>query len=321
LSNPALLKISDLSVQYQFETRKIDALRGVSFDIPSQGFTLGIVGESGSGKTTLGMAIMNAIERPGRIVDGAIQYEGQDVLRMNSDELRHYRWKEVSMVFQSAMNSLNPVKPVVHPILEVMKEHHIASKLDRKLRAEQLLAEMEIDVKRAKAYPHEFSGGMRQRIEIALALALSPKVLICDEPTSALDVVVQKQILGMIHKEVKERGLSLIFITHEIPLLVGLVDKIAVMHAGKIVELGRINDVLYNPQHPYTEMLIGTLLTMSTPRESVFDYTRESTRKIESVNACRFSDRCKYAFAKCRVEEPLLLETKEGSMVACHKYN
>ncbi|MDA4130180.1 MAG: ABC transporter ATP-binding protein [Thaumarchaeota archaeon] len=323
MSATPLLKISDLSVQYFAGQSSVRALDGVSLEIPSKGYSLGVVGESGSGKTTLGMSIMNAIERPGRISGGRIEYEGTDILGMAKGELRNYRWKEVSMIFQSAMNSLNPVKTISHPIAEVMREHLKVPKKEAYKRAKELLSEVRVDPSRANAHPHEFSGGMRQRVVIALALALSPKLLIADEPTSALDVVVQKQILGMLREEVKNRGLSLIFITHEIPLLVGLVEKVAVMQSGKIVELGPLEKVLSNPLHPYTEMLIWNLLTMRTSKESL-KYTgldahsEGATHPIQ--NACQYSDRCKYVFQRCKVESPVLTEAEHDRWVACFKY-
>jgi peptide/nickel transport system ATP-binding protein len=324
LSSNSLLSIAGLTVQYSSEKKTIQALNNVSIEIPSQGYTLGVVGESGSGKTTLGMCMMKAIERPGRITNGSIQYQGKDILKMNKGDLRKYRWKEVSMIFQSAMNSLNPVKTISHPIAEVMREHTQISKDEAYVRTKELLLELQVDPNRSKAHPHEFSGGMRQRVVIALALALSPKVLIADEPTSALDVVVQQQILKILQREVKERGLSLVFITHEIPLLVGLVENVAVMYAGEIVEIGPIEKILYHPIHPYTEMLVETLLTMRTPKESVLKLSGDAQKEHRlsvPANACQFSGRCKYVFERCRNEHPVLTKTEDGRSVACFKYS
>lgn len=320
-SNP-LLNISNLSVEYAFEAMKVKAVNNVSLTIPSQGYTLGVVGESGSGKTTLGMSIMRAIERPGRISTGKIEFQGKDVLKMSDSELRKYRWSDVSIVFQSAMNSLNPVKTISSPIIEILRDHTKISRSEARERALSLLKEMQVDPKRARAYPHEFSGGMKQRVVIALALALSPKLLIADEPTSALDVVVQKQILAMLRNEVKERHLSLIFITHEIPLLVDLVDNIAVMKSGEIVEMGPINKVLRDPLHPYTQMLLGTLLSMKTTKESVFAPASEPVKNGgRAPEACIYSDTCPYVFDRCKVEDPVLKEIEPGRWVACHKHN
>lgn len=318
-----LMKISDLSVQYNMGGSIIRALDGLSLEIPTQGYTLGIVGESGSGKTTLGMSIMNAIERPGRIVKGNVVYNGKDVLKMTKDELRKYRWREVSMVYQSAMNSLNPVKSVSDPIIEVLRKHKGATGKEAQEQAIRLLSEVGINQNRVKDYPFELSGGMRQRVVIALALALSPRMLIADEPTSALDVVVQKQILKLLKREVLEKKLSLIFITHEISLLSGLVQNVAVMYAGEAAEIGPINDVLFEPLHPYTEMLLSTLVTLESEDGSTSNYIPEGakTDQMLTLNSCRYANRCKYAFERCRNERPKLREVKQGRYVACHKYS
>ncbi len=280
------------------------------------------MGESGSGKTTLGLSILNLIEAPGKITNGSIEYMGKNILAYDGEELRKYRWGQVSMVHQSAMNSLNPVKTVIDPIIEVLRYHARVPKGEAQKRAMELLSEVGIKPERANSYPHELSGGMKQRVSIALALALSPKILIADEPTSALDVLTQLQILALIRKEIRERGLYLIFITHEISLLSGLVDNIAVMYAGDIVELGPVKEVLSNPQHPYTEMLLGTLLTFHSNRS--VSLSRVDAKELPTAipsRGCRYANRCKYVFDRCRIEEPSLRMTKEGREVACHKYN
>ena len=235
-----MLNLSNLTVQYVVQKRIRNAVDNLSLDIPSQRYTLGVVGESGSGKTTLGLSIMNLVKAPGKIVQGEILYKDKSVLNMGEEELREYRWQEVSMVFQSAMNSLNPVKTAIDHLTEVLREHDKKiSKREAREKGYALLSEVGIRQERAGAYSHELSGGMRQRVVIAMALALSPKLLIADEPTSALDVVVQQQILTLLKKEVSEKHLSMIFITHEITLLEDLVDFVAVMYAGEMVGLAR----------------------------------------------------------------------------------
>ena len=318
-----LLKISNLSVSFTIEKFQILALNKVNLSLgESTRGGLGIVGESGSGKTTLGLSILNLIEAPGKVTNGSIEYMGKNILDFGEADLRKYRWKQVSMVHQSAMNSLNPVKTIINPIVEILRYHAKMPKDEAQKRAIQLLSEVGIKPERVFSYPHELSGGMKQRVSIALALALSPKILIADEPTSALDVLTQLQILALIRKEIRDRGLYLIFITHEISLLSGLVDNIAVMYAGDIVELGRVKDVLSNPQHPYTEMLIGTLVTFHS-KSSVY-LSRTDAKEVPTTipsRGCRYANRCKYAFERCMTEEPLLKMTKEGREVACHKYN
>ena len=317
-----LFRISDVSVQYELEAGNVLALDKVFLNIPSSKYTLGIVGESGSGKTTLGLSIMNVIEPPGRITGGDIEYEGNSILRMNEEELRRYRWGEVSMVYQSAMNSLNPVKKISDHIVEVIRAHEQIAKKEARERALKLLNEVGISMDRADDYSHELSGGMRQRVVIAMALALSPKLLIADEPTSALDVVVQRQILNLLRAEINQKNLSLLFITHEISLLSGIVDNIAVMYSGEIVETGGINQVLDEPLHPYTEMLASTLLTFESSLTALRSTTKskETSEKLVA-NACKYANRCKYVFDRCRHERPLLKEAQKGRWVACHKYN
>jgi peptide/nickel transport system ATP-binding protein len=322
VSTDETLKISDLSVLYSLpDNLNILALDRITLEIPVGGYTIGIVGESGSGKTTLGMSIMNLIEPPGRFTSGRIEYINKNVLDMNKKDLRKYRWEEVSMVYQSAMNSLNPVKTVCNHISEVLREHRDISKGEAHETSIRLLSNVGITPERADDYPHEFSGGMRQRVIIAMALALSPKLLIADEPTSALDVVVQRQILALLKERVSQNRLSLLFITHEIAILSGLVNNVAVMFAGEICEFGPTSKVLFDPLHPYTQMLVGSMLTFDSDSQVVLDRTEsESSRLIPSVG-CRYANRCRYVFDRCRIERPVLREVENGRWVACHKYN
>ena len=323
---PSLLRVSNLGVNYRVKDFVIPALDGISLDIPRQGYTLGLVGESGSGKTTLGSSILNLLEPPAELVSGQIDYSGKNVLDMTRKELRQYRWKEVSMVFQSAMNSLNPVNRVLEPIIEVLRIHLHLSNAEARERAVKLLSEVGIKEEHMDSFPHQLSGGMRQRVVIALALALSPKLLIADEPTSALDAVVQKQILSLLKREITERQLSMIFITHEISILADLVESVGVMYRGEIAEVGPQDKVINQPLHPYTEMLLKSLLTLDSSyknlstnlwNESKGAGTLEKTRS----NSCKYSNRCKYAFDRCRIERPLLMEVEKGRWVACHKYS
>ena len=320
----SLLDVSNVTVRYSSRQGQVTALDSVSLGIPSLGYTIGVVGESGSGKTTLGMSMMNVIEPPGKIIEGSVRYQGKDVFSMNDEDIRKYRWKEISMVYQSAMNSLNPVKKISNPIVEVIRAHQPeVSKGEATERAIRLLTEVGIKSERVNDFPHQLSGGMRQRVVIALALALSPKILIADEPTSALDVVVQRQILSLLKREIANKGLSLIFITHEISLLKGLVENVVVMYAGEIVESGLVSDVLLNPKHPYTEALLGTLLATERDRPGSsglgIDFFKEDMSTVPP-NSCKYTNRCKYAFDRCSREKPLLREVEKGRFVACHKY-
>lgn len=322
MSTSTLLEVTNMSVEYKIEDAIIHALDQVSLSVKLNG-TLGVVGESGSGKTTLGMGIMKLIEPPGRISSGQVVCLGKNVLSMSESELRKFRWEEVAMIYQSAMNSLNPVKSISHPIVEVLRYHKKLPKREALEKAIKLLQDVGINQSRAFSYPHEMSGGMRQRVVIALAMALSPKLLIADEPTSALDVVTQKQILTLIKREITQNGRSMIFITHEIALLNGLVEEIAVMYAGEVVERGKLEDVIARPLHPYTEMLLSTILSVDSPKMELAGYAASAKDRAVSktMNACRYANRCKYAFDRCSKERPLLKETTNGRLVACHKYN
>ena len=323
-SGDLLLNVADLSVKYTLPDKEVLALDHVNLAVRQNSHTLGVVGESGSGKTTLGMSMKNLIEPPGKIMGGRVEFRGKDVLRMNEADLKGFRWSQVAMVYQSAMNALNPVKRIYDPLQEVIREHTSASKTDARERSFKLLSEVGITQARVYDYPHQMSGGQRQRIIIALSLALSPKLLNADEPTSALDIVVQKQILSLLTREVKEKGLSLIYITHEIAILRDLVQDMAVMYAGEIVEIGQTESVLSRPLHPYTEMLLATLLTMDTSRSVFENQPRGAGPESASgipANACKYSNRCPYVFDRCHVERPRLSDAEKGRFVACHKFS
>ena len=318
MSDRPMIRATDLAVEYHIGSRITRALDGVSLDVKSSGYKLGVVGESGSGKTTLGLTMMNLIEAPGRVVGGRMEFDGKNVFELPEKDAREFRWKEVAMVFQSAMNAFSPVKRASDHITEVIVERTKASKSEARERALRLLSEVGIQSDHADDFPHEMSGGMKQRAMIAMALSLSPKALIADEPTSALDVVVQKQILQLLKREVSRLGLSLVFITHDIPLLWGLVDDVAVMFAGEVVEKGPITKILKEPLHPYTEQLISSLLTldsdvrMSEAKASIFAPVAEQ--------GCRYRFRCKYAFDRCAHESPKP-KSQGQVMVACHRYD
>jgi peptide/nickel transport system ATP-binding protein len=314
-----LLNVSDLTLEYPSLGFSRIATDSVNLRIPGPGFKMGIVGESGSGKSSLALSILKL--SAARLVSGEIRYGGKNIYDMDQKELRNYRWAEVSMIFQSAMNSLNPVKRVSDHITEVIMQHSDASKSEARNKTIELLSRMQIKEDRIDDYPHQFSGGMIQRVFIAMALALSPKVLIADEPTSALDVVVQKKILKLIRKEISDNSISLLFITHEIALLNGLVDEVAVMFAGEFVELGHLTNVFSHPLHPYTEMLMSSLLTLDTEYHKARTTQNSITsKKVWTKNQCKYAFTCPYVFERCKVEKPQLREIEKGWWVACHKY-
>lgn len=249
-----IIKIRDLCVDYITDTGDFNAVKSVSFDI-GKGEIFGLAGESGCGKSTIAFAINRLHKPPAFISGGEIHFEGQDLLRLSDKDLGAIRWSEIAMVFQSAMNSLNPVLPIQEQFADVLRHHRGMSEEQAKDRAEKLLDLVNIPRERLTEYPHQFSGGMRQRLVIAIALSLNPKLIIMDEPTTALDVVVQREILQQIYQLREEFGFSVLFITHDLALMSQLCDRIAIMRHGEIVEVNQSKQIRNNPQHPYTQKL------------------------------------------------------------------
>jgi peptide/nickel transport system ATP-binding protein len=298
----------------------VKAVDGITFGM-REGETLGIVGESGCGKTTTGMAIMNMVSRPGKIAGGSITLDGREISSLSESAMRReIRWKKASMVFQGAMNCLTPTYAIGKQMVETIVYHTGMDEKGAVEIAKKYLAHVGLKEEVIKRYPHELSGGMKQRVVIATALLLEPKLVICDEPTTALDVVVQAQIINLLKKLKRELNLSYIFITHDLSIEAEVADRLAVMYAGKIVEMGT-NRQMYGkkPLHPYTQKLLA-----STPR------LREKVGELDFIpgvppdlleppSGCRFNPRCPYAFGKCREKEPELVEMEEGHSVACWK--
>ncbi|KLN63932.1 ABC transporter ATP-binding protein [Vibrio sp. VPAP30] len=249
-----IIKIRDLCIDYITDTGDFNAVKSVSFDI-GKGEIFGLAGESGCGKSTIAFAINRLHKPPAFISGGEIHFEGQDLLRLSDKDLGAIRWSEIAMVFQSAMNSLNPVLPIQEQFADVLRHHRGMSEEQAKDRAEKLLDLVNIPRQRLTEYPHQFSGGMRQRLVIAIALSLNPKLIIMDEPTTALDVVVQREILQQIYQLREEFGFSVLFITHDLALMSQLCDRIAIMRHGEIVEVNQSKQIRNNPQHPYTQKL------------------------------------------------------------------
>ncbi|GGF38206.1 peptide ABC transporter ATP-binding protein [Microbacterium sorbitolivorans] len=261
----ALLDIEDLVVEYVSDERSVRGADRVSFSI-TPGEILGLAGESGCGKSTVANAIMRLLKDPARISGGSIRFDGSDVLQMSADELRSWRWRETAMVFQSAMNSLNPVMRIADQIIDVLRTHNSMSRAAARAEAVRLMELVRIDPDRLKAYPHQLSGGQRQRVVIAMACALRPRLLILDEPTTALDVVVQQEILAQIKDLQKEFGFSVLFITHDMSLMLELSDRIGVMYAGRIVELAPASVLKNGARHAYTQALLGAFPSITGPR-------------------------------------------------------
>lgn len=260
-----LLEVHDLSVEYVTEARTVRAVDRVSFSIAERE-VFGLAGESGCGKSTIANAILRLLRDPALIAGGSIRFAGTDVLALTAEELRKFRWRQVAMVFQSAMNSLNPVMTIGDQIADIFTTHEGASRRSALARAGELLDLVGIPRQRLTSYPHQLSGGMRQRVVIAMATALRPPLLIMDEPTTALDVVVQQEIMAQIKDLQRELGFAILFITHDMSLMVELSDRMAVMYAGRFVETARAGEIFAAPQHPYTRALMNAFPPMSGPR-------------------------------------------------------
>ncbi|WP_404312477.1 ABC transporter ATP-binding protein [Agrococcus terreus] len=262
----SVLEVQDLTVDYVSDERAVRGADRVSFTI-AEGEILGLAGESGCGKSTCANAIMRLLKEPARISGGSIRFDGQDVLAMDAARLRSFRWREVAMVFQSAMSSLNPVMRIGDQLADVLRAHERISRAEAMRRAAGLLEMVRIEPDRLRAYPHQLSGGQRQRVVIAMACALRPRLLILDEPTTALDVVVQQEILAQLRELQQQLGFAVLFITHDMSLMLELSDRIGVMVGGRIVELAPAETIRHGARHPYTRALLGAFPPMTGPRE------------------------------------------------------
>ncbi|MGQ9888280.1 MAG: ABC transporter ATP-binding protein [Aggregatilineales bacterium] len=313
-----LLTVRNLSVEYRTRRGVIKAVDDVSFEIyPNEVF--GLAGESGCGKSTIALAVTRIHKPPAYITGGEIRFKGIDILAMSDEELRAFRWEHLSIVFQSAMNALNPVLTIGTQIADAIQAHLPVTKKEARQRGIELLKTVGIEPSRIDSYPHQLSGGMRQRAVIAIALALNPQLIIMDEPTTALDVVVQKQIIEEIH-DLRERfGFSIMFITHDLSLLVEFSDRIGIMYAGEMVEVGPSRDIFNRPQHPYTERLMNSFPTISGPRTVLKGIPGSPPDLANPPTGCRFHPRCEVALAGiCAETRPVLQPTGPRHLAACH---
>lgn len=312
-----LLKVSDLVVHYELENEVVEAVNGVSFEM-DRGETLGIVGETGAGKTTLALSIMRLVpEPPGRVVQGTIALDGENVLSMAKREIRQIRGKKVSMIFQDPMTSLNPVQTVGNQIMEVIKLHENCSAAEAVIRATEMLERVGIPGERFNEYPHQFSGGMRQRVVIAIALACSPELLIADEPTTALDVTIQAQILDMMRRLKDDLNTSMIMITHDLGVVAETCDKVAIMYAGELVEYGTVEQIFHRPKHPYTVGLFRSLPSLDKDVDRLQPIPGLMPDPTKLPNHCSFYDRCEEACDDCLQREPPVVEPGPGHTVRC----
>ncbi|MBC8433637.1 MAG: ABC transporter ATP-binding protein [Desulfobacterales bacterium] len=314
-----LLAVDNLCVGYQTRKGFIKAVEGVSF-VLKRGRALGFVGESGCGKTTVGMALMRLLPDNASIRQGSIIFEGQELLAMPDAQLRQIRWKKIAMIFQAAMNALNPIHRVNDQIAEAILAHDpLATKAAAMKQVEDLFSLVDIPADRMRDYPHQYSGGMKQRAVIAMALACRPALIIADEPTTALDVIVQDQILSAVKKFQKQMNISLIFISHDIAVVADVCDDIGVMYAGQLVEYGRREEVFEAPVHPYTKALLASYLTLDGDVAQPMPFTGVTLNLIDPPPGCRFCDRCPLSDAACSLSVPEYAEITPTHKALCFR--
>lgn len=316
MSEP-VLKVRDLQVQYETSRGPVNACNHVSFDL-HRGETLGLVGESGSGKTTLGMALVGMIQKPGRVVGGEIWLDGRELTTLSRREYRAIRLSDISLMPQGAMNSLNPVTRIREQILDGIRDHGIVlGKAEADQRVADLLEHVGLRPEVADMHAHALSGGMKQRVAMAIAISLQPKVIIADEPTSALDVVVQKRVMETLQIVQEELGASIILIGHDMGLMAQTVDRLGVMYAGRLVEISPVRDALIDAQHPYTRMLIESLPS-TKGKKQLRGVPGLAPQLLNLPPGCAFNPRCPFAFDLCTMQNPSLIEVASGRMAACH---
>lgn len=312
-----MLEVKNLKTYFYTTKGVVKAVDGVSFKL-NKGEVLGIAGESGCGKSTTAYSLIRLVPPPGKIVDGELIFEGRDILKLSEEDFRkQIRWKKISMVFQGAMNALNPVYTIGDQIAEVLMLHKHMTKEEAMKEVYKLLEMVGIDPKRAKSYPHELSGGMKQRVVIAMALALRPPLVIADEPTTALDVVVQAQIMNLLKRLQREHQMSIILITHDLSLIAEMAEKVVIMYAGKIVEFGTAEQVFLNPQHPYTRGLLASIPRLTGDIHKLEFIPGVPPDLSNPPPGCRFAPRCKFKFEPCDKEEPPVIEVEPGHYVSC----
>ena len=321
MADKPLLEVKDLVIHYETDDGVVKALNGVNIHI-GVGETLGLVGETGAGKTTLAKGIMRLIPNPpGKILGGEVIFEGQDLLKLSTNGMEAIRGRDISMIFQDPMTSLNPVLTIGEQIMEVIENHNTSlSRQEARKWAENMLERVGIPAERFGEYPHQFSGGMKQRVVIAIALACNPKLLIADEPTTALDVTIQAQVLEMIYKLKSENNTSMILITHDLGVVAQNCDYVAIIYAGEVVEYGTLREIYKDTRHPYTEGLFGSIpsLTSDVKRLWAIDGMMPDPTKLPE--GCVFCERCKYAGPECSKNHPGMVTVGGTHQVRCIRY-
>ncbi len=307
------ISVTDLKTQYETQAGIVHAVDGVSFFL-EKGESIGIAGESACGKSTLGLSIMRTLQG-GKIVSGDILLDGKSIIKMPESEFtKNYRWKQIAMIFQGAMNSLDPVFTIEQQLHEILKQHNYADDFDAK--SSETLISVGLNNSVLKKFPHELSGGMKQRIVIAMALLLNPKFVIADEPTTALDVLVQAQIINLL-KKLKKEGMAIMLITHDLAIISEIAEKIGVMYGGKMVEFGSSSDIYKNPKHPYTQGLLESIPSLKENKRPKY-IKGNPPSLINPSQGCRFYDRCPHVMEKCR-KDPPKIKTDSG-YVLCWLY-
>lgn len=313
----ALCEIRDLEVTY-FSDRDVQVLRGVSLDI-HKGEIVGLAGESGCGKSTFALALTRLLPNGGEITAGEIRFLGTDITKLRDKEFDKLRWTKISLVTQSAMNGLNPVLSVGEQIVDAIASHQRIDRSGALSRARELLRIVEVDPERVRSFPHELSGGMRQRVMIAMALAINPELIVMDEPTTALDVVVQAQIIYKLKELQKTFGFSVLFITHDIALLLSIADRVAIMYAGEIVEIGTSEEILTSSAHPYAKGLIHSFPSLYE-KSTLNGIGGSPPSMINPPSGCKFHPRCQYIIDGCKSHAPKTTTVSPTHSVACHLF-
>ena len=315
-----ILSIKDLTVHFEMDYGVVEAVNNLSLDI-HKGEVLGLVGETGAGKTTVALSILGLTQKPqGHVINGEILLEGEDVLKKSEKQMRKIRGEKVSMIFQDPMTALNPIQTVGEQISEVVRIHQKCSRAEALIKAKELLATVGIDSNRSKEYPHQFSGGMKQRVVIAIAMACNPELLIADEPTTALDVTIQAQVLELMKEQIKKNNMSVLMITHDLGVIAEICDRCAVMYAGEVVELGSTYQILDTPRHPYTIGLLNSLPTIDKDVDHLNAIGGSMSDPLNLPTNCTFCSRCQWKTDECETGDPVLREIEPGHFIKCfHK--
>lgn len=313
----ALLEIRDLKTHYRTQEGNVHAVDGINLDL-HEGETVGLVGESGSGKSTLARSINQILSDNAEIVQGKVMYDGVDLVSLSKKERRKYLWSDIAMIPQSAMNAMDPVYTIKEQIMQVIRAHTDATNTEAEMRCEELFEIVDLDKNRLDDYPHQFSGGMKQRAIIALALALEADILIADEPTTALDVIIQRQILQRLMNLQEDVGFAMVFVTHDIAVAANVCDRIAVLYGGRIVERGSVRTIINSPKHPYTIGLKNAFPSIEGEQDLI-SIPGNPPDLVDPDEKCRFVDRCPFAIDECQTNTPQTEYLAEGRSVECFR--